>query len=106
MIDAYSLTHLFLYIPCDTLNPIQIKTKQQKTQHHNKIAIILELDGFFFILKYHYKSYEQLVRAYPEIDEYRLYYAQSLHKSGQYQAALKACQTIENAEFSQKVRLN
>ena len=49
------------------------------------------------------KSYEQLARHYPENDHYKLYYAQSLQKSGQYQAALKACLNIENPELSQKV---
>ncbi|KAI9337052.1 hypothetical protein DFJ73DRAFT_798584 [Zopfochytrium polystomum] len=47
--------------------------------------------------------YEQLVRSFPDVDEYRLYYAQSLYKSGQYQPSQKACQTIDNTEYSQKI---
>jgi len=57
----------------------------------------------FVLLKKKNNSYEQLVRYYPEIDNYKLYYAQSLQKSGQYQAALKACLNIENPELNQKV---
>ncbi|KAI8854818.1 tetratricopeptide repeat protein 30B [Chytridium lagenaria] len=48
-------------------------------------------------------AYEQLVRTFPEVDDYRLYYAQSLYKSGQYQPAQKACQTVETPEYSQKL---
>ncbi|KAJ1560162.1 Tetratricopeptide repeat protein 30A [Cladochytrium tenue] len=50
-----------------------------------------------------FASYEQLVRAYPQVDDYRLYYAQCLFKSGQYQTAEKTCQTIEAPEYAQKV---
>ena len=51
------------------------------------------------------RSYEQLIRHHPEVDDYRMYYAQSLYKSGQYAAALKVCQTIDNPGFGDKVIL-
>ncbi|KAJ3392309.1 Tetratricopeptide repeat protein 30A [Lobulomyces angularis] len=47
--------------------------------------------------------YEQLVQYFPDVAEYRLYYAQSLYKSGQYQPAQKGCQSIDNPEFGHKV---
>ncbi|KRX06803.1 hypothetical protein PPERSA_11448 [Pseudocohnilembus persalinus] len=48
------------------------------------------------------KIYEQLVRHYPEVDDYKLYYAQSLYKEGLYDEALKASQAIENKEYEGK----
>lgn len=36
-------------------------------------------------------SYDQLVKLYPDVDHYKLAFAQSLYKSGMYQDALKAC---------------
>lgn len=47
--------------------------------------------------------YEQLVTNFPEVGAYRLYYAQSLYKSGQYSLALKACQTVDSPEFGKRV---
>jgi len=37
------------------------------------------------------KIYEQLVRYYPEVDDYKIYYAQSLYKEGLYDESLRAC---------------
>lgn len=48
-------------------------------------------------------KYEQLVRLCPKISTYLLYYAQALYKSGKYEVALKACQSIDNPEFGQMV---
>jgi len=47
--------------------------------------------------------YEQLVRLYPESDDYKLYYAQSLYKEGLYDEALKACQSIDNPQYQDKL---
>ncbi|KAJ4460769.1 putative Tetratricopeptide repeat protein 30A [Paratrimastix pyriformis] len=44
--------------------------------------------------------YEQLARLFPQVDEYKTYYAQSLWKAGQYQDAEKACKTNDNPQFS------
>eukprot|EP00331_Platyophrya_macrostoma_P015029 CAMPEP_0176475864 /NCGR_PEP_ID=MMETSP0127-20121128/43835_1 /TAXON_ID=938130 /ORGANISM="Platyophrya macrostoma, Strain WH" /LENGTH=619 /DNA_ID=CAMNT_0017871491 /DNA_START=108 /DNA_END=1967 /DNA_ORIENTATION=+ len=51
------------------------------------------------------RVYEQLVRNYPEVDDYKLYYAQSLHKEGLYDEALKACQSLDNPAYQQKLLL-
>jgi tetratricopeptide repeat protein 30 len=50
-------------------------------------------------------SYEELVNLVPDVDEYRLYYAQSLYKSGQYESAQKACSSCENQEFQERVNM-
>ncbi|EAR85890.1 tetratricopeptide repeat protein (macronuclear) [Tetrahymena thermophila SB210] len=49
------------------------------------------------------KIYEQLVNYYPDVDEYKLYFAQTLYKDGLYDEALKACQSIRNSQYQQKL---
>ncbi|KAL7754390.1 hypothetical protein RI367_000371 [Sorochytrium milnesiophthora] len=46
--------------------------------------------------------YEQLVNFFPEVQDYKLYYAQSLYKAGQHQMALKACQAIDDPQYAAK----
>ena len=38
--------------------------------------------------------YEQLIKYYPEVTEYRIYLAQSLYKDEQYDEALRAANSI------------
>jgi tetratricopeptide repeat protein 30 len=38
--------------------------------------------------------YEQLTYLYPEVDEYKLYYSQSLYKIADYDGALRVCSAI------------
>ncbi|KAI9339947.1 hypothetical protein BDR26DRAFT_861866 [Obelidium mucronatum] len=84
-----------------------IKLLTNELQSFPKSRAALSLLGYCFFQVQDFASaancYEQLLRAYPEMDDYRLYYAQSLYKSGQYQPAQKACQTIENADYAHKV---
>ena len=40
-------------------------------------------------------AYEQLIGICPDVDEYKLYYAQSLYKAGQYPEAAKAANRIQ-----------
>jgi hypothetical protein len=49
-------------------------------------------------------SYAQLVKTCPEVEEYKLFYAQSLFKSCQYSEALKAATAVEGTDLGQKVR--
>ena len=44
-----------------------------------------------------------LVRFYPEVDEYKLYLAQSLYKAGAYADATKATTRVESQEYSQRL---
>ena len=50
------------------------------------------------------KSYEQLVQLYPEMEEYQMYYAQSLYKAGEYALAQKVCLDIEGENLQEKVQ--
>jgi tetratricopeptide repeat protein 30 len=48
--------------------------------------------------------YERLSKFYPDIKEYRFYYAQSLYKSNQSAAAQKVCHSLaEEKEFQSRV---
>ena len=49
------------------------------------------------------EMYEQLIKYYPEVVEYRIYLAQSLYKAENYVEALKACQNIDKPELAQQV---
>ena len=51
------------------------------------------------------EMYEQLIKYYPEVVEYRIYLAQSLYKAENYIEALKACQNIDKPELSQQVTM-
>lgn len=50
-------------------------------------------------------SYEQLIKYYPEIVEYRIYLAQSLYKGENYIEALKACQNIDRPELAHQLTI-
>ncbi|KAJ3193110.1 Tetratricopeptide repeat protein 30A [Irineochytrium annulatum] len=84
-----------------------IKILSNELQSFPRSRAALSLLGYSYFQTQDYAAattcYEQLVRSFPEVDDYRLYYAQCLYKSGQYQAAQKACQTVEGPEYAQKL---
>ena len=47
--------------------------------------------------------YEQLSMLHPEVEDYRLYYAQALHKACLYDEAMKVSCQIDNPEYASKV---
>jgi tetratricopeptide repeat protein 30 len=51
------------------------------------------------------EMYEQLIKYYPEVTEYRVYYAQSLYKAEKYEEALKACMNIQKEELSHQITI-
>lgn len=76
-------------------------------QHHPKSRAALSLMGFC-----HYKiqdfasaadCYEQLMRLHPEINDYKLYYAQSQYKANCYPEATKCSCQIENPSYQARV---
>ncbi|CAE7530322.1 ttc30a [Symbiodinium sp. KB8] len=48
-------------------------------------------------------TYEQLVRFHPEVEEYKMYLAQSLFKAGLYEDATKACMRVDNEKYEQRL---
>eukprot|EP01032_Pedospumella_encystans_P022786 gene22786-25812_t len=49
------------------------------------------------------QSYEQLVGICPDVEEYKLYYAQSLYKAGLYPDAVRAAIRVEGEQYAQRV---
>lgn len=49
------------------------------------------------------ECYEQLSQFFPEVDTYRLYYAQALYHACAYPEAMKATFQVENQEYQPKV---
>lgn len=49
------------------------------------------------------QCYEQLVSICPDVEEYKLYYSQSLYKSGLYAEAMRAAIRVEGEQYSQRV---
>lgn len=47
--------------------------------------------------------YEELLRYYPEVDSYKLHYAQSLYKSGLYPEATRACMRVDSDQYAHRV---
>lgn len=50
-------------------------------------------------------TYEELVKHHPGIDEYKVYYAQSLYKAGMYDQALRVCHQVTDEQQARKVVL-
>lgn len=70
-------------------------------QKHTKSRAALSLLGYCY---YHIQDftnaadcYEQLTQLHPEVEEYKVYYAQSLYKAGVYPEATKASFVLDNS---------
>ncbi|XP_034566438.1 tetratricopeptide repeat protein 30A-like isoform X2 [Notolabrus celidotus] len=76
-------------------------------QKHTKSRAALSLLGFCY---YHIQDftnsaecYEQLTQLHPEVEEYKVYYAQSLYKAGAYPEATKASFSLDNPNSHSKM---
>ncbi|XP_071321800.1 intraflagellar transport protein 70A [Trachinotus anak] len=76
-------------------------------QKHTKSRAALSLLGYCY---YHIQdftnaaeSYEQLTQLHPEVEEYKVYYAQSLYKAGAYPEATKASFVLDNPSSHTKM---
>jgi hypothetical protein len=47
--------------------------------------------------------YETLTKICPGVDEYKIYYAQSLYKAGMYPEAMRAAVRVENPQYGQRM---
>ncbi|KAH8861620.1 Tetratricopeptide repeat protein [Schistosoma japonicum] len=83
---------------------LNILNKQLLIHPNSRAA--LSLLGYCFYQLQDFVSasdcYEQLTQLFPEVDEYRLYFAQSLYKADLFEAALKAIAQIENSNFKER----
>jgi len=48
-------------------------------------------------------AYEQLVQICPDVEEYKIYYAQSLYKAGMYPEATRAAVRVDGEEYAQRM---
>ncbi|XP_042249229.1 intraflagellar transport protein 70A isoform X1 [Thunnus thynnus] len=76
-------------------------------QKHTKSRAALSLLGFCY---YHIQDftnaaecYEQLTQLHPEVEEYKVYYAQSLYKAGAYAEATKASFVLDTTSSHTKM---
>uniref|UniRef100_A0A672YKY0 Tetratricopeptide repeat protein 30 n=1 Tax=Sphaeramia orbicularis TaxID=375764 RepID=A0A672YKY0_9TELE len=76
-------------------------------QKHTKSRAALSLLGYCY---YHIQDftnaaecYEQLTQLHPEVEEYKVYYAQSLYKAGVYPEATKASFALDNPNSHTKM---
>ncbi|XP_061568286.1 intraflagellar transport protein 70A [Cololabis saira] len=76
-------------------------------QKHTKSRAALSLLGYCY---YHIQDfanaaecYEQLTQLHPEVEEYKVYYAQSLYKAGAYSEASKASLALDNPSSHTKM---
>ncbi|XP_061906275.1 intraflagellar transport protein 70A [Entelurus aequoreus] len=70
-------------------------------QKHTRSRAALSLLGFCYYHIQDFSSaaecYEQLTQLHPEVEEYKVYYAQSLYKAGSYAEATKASFALDTA---------
>jgi tetratricopeptide repeat protein 30 len=80
---------------------IKILNIQLETNPRNRAA--LSLLGYCNYLIGNYgisaEMYEQLLKYYPEVTEYRIYHSQSLYKADLYDEAFRACNMIDKPDL-------
>eukprot|EP00741_Cyanophora_paradoxa_P021809 tig00000241_g21052.t1 len=76
-------------------------------QNFPKSRAALSLLAYCYYMTQEFQSaaqlYEQLVRAYPEVEEYKIYHAQSLFKASQYPEALRSCLQVDSQQYQQRM---
>ncbi|XP_071510135.1 intraflagellar transport protein 70A-like [Diadema antillarum] len=79
----------------------------QELQNHPRSRAALSLLGYCYFHVQDFANaadcYEQLVQFHPEVDNYRLYYAQALYHACVYPEAMKATFQVENQEYQPKI---
>lgn len=103
--DGQMTTTVYTYIREEKFQEaVQVLTNQLQFFPRSRAA--LSLLGYCYYQLQDFNSasekYEQLCRLFPEVDEYKFYYAQSLYKAALYEQATKACVSIENDAYRQR----
>lgn len=84
-----------------------IQILSQELENHPKSRAALSLLGYCYFQVQSFDAaadcYGQLTQLHPEVDEYKMYYAQSLYKAFMYPEATKATFQIENPTYHAKV---
>ncbi|KAJ1342444.1 hypothetical protein BSLG_002989 [Batrachochytrium salamandrivorans] len=84
---------------------IRILSNEIQVAPRSRAALSLLAYSYYHVQDFHAASncYEQLIRFYPDVHDYRLFYAQSLFKSANYVAAQKVCQSIDAPQLTGKL---
>ena len=84
-----------------------IDVLQIEMQNFPRSRAALSLLGYCFYQTSDFVSatqaYEQLVGLCPDVEEYKIYYAQSLFKAGMYPEATRAAVRVEGEQFAQRL---
>jgi tetratricopeptide repeat protein 30 len=84
---------------------VTILTRELQTSPRSRAA--LSLLGYCYYSMQDFRMaatmYEQLIRYFPEVNEYRVYHAQSLYKAGAYDESTKACQSVTSQQYTQRL---
>lgn len=87
--------------------PEAIKILYSQLEMNKRSRPALSLLAYCYYLSQQFElaaeMYEQLVKFFPDVTEYRLYLAQSLYKAENYIEALKACQNIDSPDLYHQV---
>uniref|UniRef100_A0A7S0YIU3 Tetratricopeptide repeat protein 30 n=1 Tax=Hemiselmis tepida TaxID=464990 RepID=A0A7S0YIU3_9CRYP len=83
---------------------IQVLSNQLSMFPRSRAALSLLGYCYYQVQDFNHASekYEQLCRQYPEVDEYKFYYAQSLYKGSAYEQATRVAVSIENESYRQR----
>lgn len=78
-------------------------------QNFPRSRAALSLLGYCYYMLQDYGNavvmYEQLVKLFPEVVEYKIYYAQSLYKAGMYPEATRASFQVDDPQYSQRMAM-
>ncbi len=79
---------------------IAILSNKLQFSPHNRAALSLLGYCYFYVQDYAQAAdvYDQLTKFCPEVDQYKMYFAQSLLKAGLYNEAANAVQKIDSLE--------
>jgi len=83
---------------------VAVDILDQELQHHPNSRAGLSLLGYCYYYMQDFANasqvYERLCNMCPEVEEYKVYWAQAMFKSGQYAEAIKASHQITDPQYS------
>ena len=83
---------------------ISILSIELQTFPRSRAALSLLAHCYYMLQDYTnaVAMYEQLVKFFSEVEEYKIYYAQCLYKAGVYADATRAALRVENEQYTQR----
>jgi len=85
-----------------------IQVLEPELEGNSRSRACLSLLGYCYYYLQDYENaaaqYAKLVHIYPSVEEYRVYYAQMLAKAGQYEAADRASNLVDDPQYTQRMQ--